>query len=219
MKRSSSFLPPVLWGLLLAACARPPGNETLLRYARSQNIYREGRFSETAETLAGENDFAPALILRGKAEYLSGDFASAEKTLKRSLRVKPGDAEASLFLARLFWETGNPEEARKLAEKALGDNPLDIRLLRFAAELARENDASGAAGSGAARSAILLDRAVEASAESAMVFLDRARLRWTGGNGAGALEDLGRAKALLSRDSPVIGALEKLESIISEVSR
>jgi len=59
---------------------------------------------------------------------------------------------------------------------------------------------------------------VEASAESALVFLDRARLRWAGGNGGGALEDLGRAKVLLTRDSPILRAVETLESIISEVS-
>ena len=217
------FFMPLMLVFLTGACVSPmPDEETLLHYARSQNVYREGRFAETALMLAGENKFVPALVLRGKAEYLSGNPEAAGKTLRRVLKLNPSDAEASIFLARLYRETGKPEEARKLTEKILGDNPTDIRALRFAAELARERGSGGEAASAA-----LLDRAVEASAltaaESALVLLDRARLRWTGGNRSGALEDLGRAKTLLSwdksvLDSSVLRAVERLEAIIMEVS-
>jgi predicted Zn-dependent protease len=204
----------MLLGLWAASCdSSVPDDETLLLYARAQDVYREGRFAETAKMLAGETKFVPALVLRGKAQYLSGDLDAAGKTLKRALALKGNDTEASLFLARICRETGNPKEAQKLAEKILGDHPLDIGTLRFAAELARERGVSGQAAS-----AVLLDRAVEASAESALVFLDRARLRWGGGNSPGALEDLRRASALLSDDSPVLKAVERLHSIISEVS-
>ena len=218
MRNRKFILPPIilpaLFCLIGSACVSPrPGEELLLRYARSQDVYRAGRFAEAAKMLAGEKNFAPALVLRGKAEYLSGDLEAAGKTLKRALVLNPENVEASIFLARLYRESGKKNEAQKLAEKLLGQNPMDIRLLRFAAELARERGASGEAAS-----AVLLDRAVEASAESALVFLDRARLRWAGGNSAGALEDLGRAKVLLSQDSPVLKAVETLESIISEVS-
>jgi predicted Zn-dependent protease len=183
-------------------------------YPRSQDVYREGRFAKAAEMLAGEKNFVPALVLRGKAEYLSGDLGAARKSLKRALSLKPGSAEASLFLARLCRETGDTKEAQKLTEKILSDNPQDIRALRFAAELAGDR---GVAGEAAA--AVLLDRAVEASAESALVFLDRARQRWIGGNSAGALEDLDCARVLLSKDSPAIKAVTKLESIISGVTQ
>ena len=200
--------------LLNMSCAQPAvDDETLLLYARSQNIYREGRFSETANMLQAEKKFVPALVLRGKAEYLSGDLDSAEKSLKRALSLKPEHTEASLFLARLFRETGDKKEAQRLTEKILSDNPSEIRALRLAADLARERGAPGEAAS-----AVLLERAVEAASESAMVFLDRARLRWSGGNSSGALEDLGKAKVLFSHDSPIMRAVETLESIIREVS-
>jgi len=206
---------PAIFCLLAASCSvSPPDEESLLLYARSQSVYHEGRFTEAANMLAGERRFAPALVLRGKAEYLSGDFAAAEKSLKRALALKPHDAEASLFLARLLRENGDVPEAQNLVEKILGNNPFDIRALRFAAALARERGVTGEAASAA-----LLDRAVEAGTESAMVFLDRARLRWSGGNRSGALEDLRRARALLSDDSPVVKAVAILESIISEVSQ
>ena len=193
---------------------RIPGDEVLLLYARSQDVYREGNFAKAAAMLKGEKRFIPALVLRGKAEYLSGDLAAAGKSLKKALARNPQNTEASLFLARLSRETGDRKEAQKIADKLLADNPQDIRALRFAAELAREKGVSGEAAS-----AVFLDRAVEASAESALVFLDRARLRWIGGNATGALEDLGCARVLLSNGSPVMRSVEKLESIISEVSR
>ena len=215
MKNSVLAAFAALHCLFWSACVPPEaGDAVLLLYARSQDVYREGRFAEAAAMLAGETKFVPSLALRGKAQYLSGDLAAAGKSLKRVLALKPEHAEASLFLARLYRETGDKKEAQKLTEKILECNPCDIRVLRFAAELARERGAAGEAASAA-----LLDRAVEASAEAALVFLDRARLRWIGGNGGGALEDLGRAKALLSSDSPVLKAVETLESIIKEVSK
>jgi tetratricopeptide (TPR) repeat protein len=212
---STLILPISLLCITVISCSSAvPDDEVLLLYARSQDVYREGRFVKAAGMLAGERNFVPALVLRGKAEYLSGDLAAARKSLKRALSIKPGNTEASLFLARLCRETGEDDEAQKLTEKILADNPQDIRALRFAAELAKEKGAAGEAAS-----AVLLDRAVEASAESALVFLDRARLRWIGGNSAGALEDLECARILLSQDNPVMKAILKLESIISEVSQ
>ena len=214
MKNSNFLYLPALFCLWMLSCVYPkPDDETLMRYVRSQDVYREGRFSEAVSMLAGETKFVPALVLRGKAEYLSGDLDGAEKSLRRALVLKPNDTEASLFLARIFRETGENNEAQKLTDKILGDNPMDVRVLRLAAELARERGVPGEA-----LAAALSDRAVEASAESALVFLDRARLRWTGGNRSGALDDLGRAKALLPHDSPVMRAVERLENIIREVS-
>ena len=186
----------------------------LLLYTRSLDIYREGRFTEAAKMLGGEKKFVPSLILRGKAEYLSGDLAAAEVSLKKALALKPHDTEALLFLARLCRETGAGKEAQQLVEKILGDNPYELRALRLAADLSREKGVSGEAASAA-----LLDRAVEASAESALVFFDRARLRWKGGNSGGALEDLNRARVLLPDGSPVLKGIEVLESIVREVSR
>jgi len=207
------FLPALLCLLAMSCASREAGEETLLLYVRSQNVYREGRFAEAATMLKAERKFVPALILRGKAEYLSGDLAAAEKSLKKALALRRENPEASIFLARIYRENGGKKEAQRITEKILSGNPSDIRALRFAAEIARERGPAGEAASAA-----LLDKAVEASSESAMVFLDRARQRWAGGNSLGALEDLGKAKILLSRGSPVLKAVETLESIIIEVS-
>ena len=213
MKTKALYM-PALFCLWVASCFTPnTDDETLRLYIRSQDVYREGRFSEAALMLKGETKFVPSLVLRGKAEYLSGDLFGAKKSLERALHLRPHDLEASLFLVRVLRETGESGEAQKLMDKILEVNSMDIRALRLAAELARDRGISGEAAAAA-----LLDRAVEASAEAALVFLDRARLRWVGGNRSGALDDLGRARVLLPHDSPVIRAVETLESIIREVS-
>jgi len=212
MKNGFYFSIPVLCCIL--ACAPfEPDEKVLLHYIRCQDVYREGKFSEAAKMLGGEKKFVPALVLRGKAEYLSGDLASAEKSLRQALSREGGNTDTLIFLARICRETGKSGEARQMAGKILANNPLDVRALRFMAELERERGAPGEAASVA-----FLDRAVEASAESALVFLDRARSRWIGGNSSGALEDLGRARALISKDSPVYRAVERLEAVINGVS-
>jgi tetratricopeptide (TPR) repeat protein len=189
-------------------------DDTLLLYIRSQAAYGEGRFTELISLLSGVKSFPPALILRGKAEYFSGDLEAAEGSLKRALSIQPSLVEASLYLARLLRETGRPEQAEETVNRLLEQDPANIRALRLGAELHRDK---GPAGEGIA--AALLDRAVEASAETALVFVDRARLRWIGGNGEGALLDLRSAKSLLPWDTPLLRSIENLESAIREVLR
>jgi predicted Zn-dependent protease len=200
-------------GFLFAACS-PAGfdEETLLRYARASAVYSEGSFTEAARMLAGAAAFPPALVLKGKAEYFSGDLEQAQKSLRRALDLRPGGAEASLYLARILREKGEAREAEALVEAVLGEDPSDIRALRLAAELSRDGGPGGMPGAAA-----FLDRAAEASAEAALVFLDRARMRWIAGDGPGALEDLGKTRVLLPRDTPLVKSVETLESVIREV--
>jgi predicted Zn-dependent protease len=213
--RLTLSVPLILLGLLISSCnSRRVDDETLLLYARSEAAYGEGRFEELIPLLAGIRSFTPALVLRGKAEYFSGDAQAAEGSFRRALSLRPSSVEAALYLARLLREKDEPEEAERIIKTLLGDDPGNIRALRLGAELYREK---GPPGEEAA--AALLDRAVEASAETALVFLDRARLRWIGGNGEGALLDLQSAKSLLPWDTPLLRSIEHLESAIQEAQR
>ena len=173
-------------------------------------LYRESRFPETIKMLSGERRFVPALVLRGKAEFFSNDDTRAEKTLSRALALSPGNIEAALYLSRILWEKGKAGEAKILTEKILGDDPQNIRALRLSAELVREGGSLGDA-----EAMVYLDRAAEASSETALVFLDRARIRWIRGEAKAALEDLGRAGILLPPDSPLARSVTNLESIIN----
>jgi tetratricopeptide (TPR) repeat protein len=195
---------------LFISCNKSPDVDTIRIFVQASDAYSQGRFIDVMEILHGQNNFPPALILRLKAEYFSGDLEKAEKSCRRVLKLRPSSLEAGLYLARILREKGDLAGAEIVTHNLLTDNPQDIRTLRLAAELAcdagRFDDA-----------AILLDRASEFSAESAMVLLDRARLRWVAGRAEEALDDLSRAKAMLPWDTPLLRSISNLENTIREV--
>jgi len=192
------------------SCSKTPDQKTIIRYFYASEAYAQGRFAEAIESLSGEKKFPPSLLLRAKAEFFSGDVEKAEKTCRRLLKKQPTFYEGKLYLARILREKGETDTAARVTESLLADYPQDIRALRFAAELAGESKKYDEA-------VIFLDKAAELSAESALVFLDRARLRWVAGKGGEALEDLSRAKALLPWDTPLLRVINNLERTIKEV--
>jgi tetratricopeptide (TPR) repeat protein len=198
-----SFLPVI-------SCNRTPDTETIRSYVRASETYSQGRFLDVINILQSENKFPPALMLRAKAEYFSGDITKAEKSLRRVIKIRPSKLEAHFYLARIQKEKGDLAAAIKTVEAILADNPQDIRTLRLAADLALETNRFDDA-------VILLDRAAEYSVESAMVLLDRARLRWISGGDVmvlAALDDLSRAKAMLPWDTPLLRSIINLENTI-----
>jgi tetratricopeptide (TPR) repeat protein len=207
MARSGFFGGLICCAALFAACAGSADEKTLFLYVKASAAYERGNFEEAADIASEAGNFAPALVLRGKALYFRGDAAGAEAALRQALRRNPASAEAPLFLARLLRDQGRDGDARVLAEALLRDNPQDIRALRLASDLAAvRGDGESAAA--------LLDRAAEASSETALVFIDRAKLRWTGGNREGALEDLSRAEALLPRNSYLSKTIGEIRFLI-----
>ena len=183
--------------------------QTLRLYANAHELYANGQFPEAAALLDELNNFTPALMLRGKAQYFSGDHTRAEQSLNRAIRLRPGNFEAKLYIARILRERGEDEKAQRLTEDLLADNPHDVRLLRFAASLAMEQgDIAGALA--------LLDQAAELTADGAMALLERARIRWIAGNGNEALEDLSRARAMLPWETPIARSINQLENRITE---
>ena len=195
--------------VLSGACGKKADTENMMLYVKAHELYAAAQFSQAAGLLEGVNKFSPALILRAKAEYFSGNPDKAEKSCRRAIKYQPASFEAKLLLARVLREKGEMTNAQELAEGILADNPNDIRLLRFAATLAGERG-------DAAEAAVLLDRAAELSAEGAMVLLDRARLRWIAGRSTDALEDLSRAGAMIPAGTPVSRSINQLEKRITE---
>jgi tetratricopeptide (TPR) repeat protein len=197
---------------LFACRSAGPDEETLYLYARAGETYSQGRFAETSEMLAEIKKFPPALILRAKAEFFSGELEKAEYSCRRAIKYRPSAFEARLYLARILREQGKAAEAEAAAAALLADNPQDIRVLRLAAELAGE-------GGRGDEAAALLDNAADLSAECALALLDRARLRWIAGRADDALADLGRARAMLPWDTPLSRSIENLETRINEAPR
>jgi len=195
---------------LMTSCTQKPDEKTVRVYVRASEAYAQGKFAETIEILHGEKNFPPALLLRAKAEFFSGDLENAERTCRRAVKLRPAFFESKLYLARILREKNDLPGAVQIAESLIADNPQDIRALRFAADIAFETGKNDEASA-------LLDKAAEFSAESAMVLLDRARLRWTAGKGDGALEDLSRARAMLPWDTPLLRSILNLEKTIKEL--
>ncbi|MCL2196188.1 MAG: tetratricopeptide repeat protein [Treponema sp.] len=196
--------------LIIASCSKTPDTQTIRAYSLASEAYARGNFTEVIELLHKQNNFMPSLILRAKSEYFSGDLEKAEKSCRRALKLRPSSFEAGLYLAKTLRDKNNLSEAQTRLESLLADNPLDIRALRLAADLA--------CGAGKFDEAVIyLDRAAELSAESAMVLLDRARISWVAGKGKQALDDLSRAKAMLPWDTPLHRSILNLEKIIKEV--
>ncbi|MDR0557878.1 MAG: tetratricopeptide repeat protein [Treponema sp.] len=204
--------------VVAASCAYRVDNETLLLYAKAKNIYDNGDMSGTAAALARDGwaarlgAFPPALMLRGKASYFTDNLDEAEKVFRKALKIRPSAVEASLYLARIMRETGRGGEARNIVEGLLSDDPSNIRVLRLAAATALDNGKAGEA-----EAVNYLDRAIEASVETALVFIERARIRWISGNAASALDDLERAKTLVCDNEPLSRSIHQLERAIKEV--
>ena len=183
--------------------------QTLRLYANAHELYSNGQFPETAELLDKVKNFPPALTLRAKAEYFSGELNRAENSFKRAVKARPGNFEAKLYLARILRDKGDGAKAKQLVESLLADNPHDIRALRLAATLAMElGDPAGAS--------FLLDQAAELVSDGAMVLLDRARINWIAGRGSEALEDLARARAMLPQNTTITRSINQLENRIVE---
>jgi tetratricopeptide (TPR) repeat protein len=182
--------------LFVSCAAKSPTEADLLRYAQAKKAYAAGAFEEAALTLA-PLAFPEALFLRAKALYFLGNLSEAEKFLRRVRKLRPSSLESGLFLARLYYEQGGEEQAMEMAESLLADDSENIRALRLASELAFAGGRDGEA-------LAFLERAVAAGGELALVFLDRARFRWTGGDEQGALLDLSAAAALV-RDESFLG--------------
>ena len=194
--------------MVTVSCSVKNDIQAMKLYADACEMYSNGKFSETARMLNGVK-FPPALILRGKALYFTGELDDAEKSCRQALKHRPGAFEAQLYLARILREKGEELQAGKIIKNLMTDNPNDARLLRFAANMALERG-------NVAEASVFLDRAAQLSSDGAMVLLDRARLHWIAGNGEQALEDLGRAKAMLPWDTPVKTSIKSLEKRITE---
>lgn len=202
----------VLITLIIACNKNEPTEETLIQYARASGAYSEGRFVEAAEMLLPHKSFQPAIVLRGKSLYFSDQSTEAEKIFRKVLSSRPSSAEALIYLVRILKERGALEEAESLVMALISDDPSDIRAFRLAAEISFLKGVSGELQGRA-----YLEKAVEASTEAALVFLDRARYRWISGNGDGALADLQAAKVLVLEDSPLFRSISALERTIMEV--
>jgi len=193
-------------GIIIAggSCRTAGGSDaTLKSYIAAAAAWDAGDFSVALDLanscINGDYRFLPAVVLRGKALFLLGDDDGAIAALSKAVSLTPRAGQAALWLARAYRSHGEKEAAERVCQLALESDPSNIEMLRFASMLALDGGDTKAAGA-------FLDRAIEAAAEAGMAFVDRATLRWAGGDRLGASADLEAALALLPDNSRAIGA-------------
>lgn len=188
--------------------------DVLLTYVRASSLYSGGKFKEAVAILDEKENaksfanFIPALIVKGKAKYFLGEIDSAEKDFSAVLKKQPYHTDAGLFSARILREKGDKPAALRLVERMLSNDPADVRVLRFAAELTKDDER------GSAQSLSYLNRAAEAGTESAIVLIERARRHWIAGRVDDAMNDIQGARALTGEDSPLRKVISGLEASI-----
>lgn len=203
----------ILIGLLLVflfpACQFGTGKtamspQALSAYTRALELYNQGRYSEAADSSVSLSAYYPAQLLRGKALFFASRYAEAERILAKVQKLRPSSAEAKLYRAYCARSLGKDAEARMLAEELLADDSANLRAYRLLLDLTEP---------GRERSK-MLDQALEAAGEAALIFTERARSRWILGDAPGALSDLNAAKVLLNPESLLYGPLATLEKTI-----
>lgn len=150
--------------------------------------------------LGGTARRSEGLALYGRALYLAGDAAGAERLLKDAILTSPVDPEAYTYLADAAERLGHHAVARDALIK------LDAMEGDTVAGLTRAERARRigtlALGAGDPRlGATYLDTAIKAGVADAATFGLLARAKWQAGDRDGARTALGQALALDSADS------------------
>ncbi len=102
-------------------------------FGKAVAVLGEGRWQEALETVRGivlrNPGFADAVNLEGNALYAGGRLVEALAAFRRSLALKPEDANNRLGLLKTLEKLGRLEEAVAAAEGFLRDAPDDPELL------------------------------------------------------------------------------------------
>jgi tetratricopeptide (TPR) repeat protein len=117
------------------------------RLARLQTLHRQGRAAE-ALALARqlENDYPDVYwLVEGRGQMTRGDFAAAERVLRKAVELAPESVDARFDLGTALFEQRNYPAAadcfRKVTELEPGHGPAYLRLGRC---LASQGDRAGA---------------------------------------------------------------------------
>ncbi|AEJ19207.1 tetratricopeptide repeat protein [Gracilinema caldarium] len=186
---------------------------TLEQYQQALELYNQGRFQDVVQITAASKPSYPTVMLQGKALFFTGNYKEAERALTKALELRPASVEARLYLAYVERSFGNDEKARTIAEDILTDDPDNYKAYRVLAELSEH---------GAIKQRYL-NQALAAMGEGALLFVERARIRWIAGDGSRALEDLVAALTLIPEDStlrsPVLALQKTITSQVQELVR
>ncbi len=96
-------------------------NEQAMQLVRNNNL--NGAISYLLQSLNYDPASSRTYFLLGATYEMAKDFKNAETYFNKSILIFPDNIDANLGLARLYYNTGKFEEAKKFAEKCLSLKP------------------------------------------------------------------------------------------------
>jgi len=177
------------------------GRVLLMRAELSGDARAASRAQTALErALGGTARRSEGLALYGRALFLTGDAAGAERILQEAVSTSPVDPEAYAFLADAAERSGHPLIAR--------DALLDLDVLQgdtvsagVRGERARRIGLLSLAANDARSAATFLTQALDTTPTDAAALGMLARARWQLGDVEGAKQALGRALELNGNDA------------------
>ena len=110
-------------------------------FARGNNIRTATRYLNQAGN--AYDNFAPALLLKGKLGYAIGNYSLAEETLRKLIRISPDNNDGRRLLVAALLQQGKSTEAVRAVEYLVQNNMVtdgDYPLIGTAFVMAGDND-------------------------------------------------------------------------------
>jgi len=96
-------------------------------YEEAESVFFERRYDEAAELFALYSEVRPenpwGYYMLGLSAWKAGDYDGAEAALERALELDPRHGKSWLNLARVYLDTGRPEEALAKIDEMLALDP------------------------------------------------------------------------------------------------
>jgi tetratricopeptide (TPR) repeat protein len=164
-------------------------------FQAAAEAWRRQAYQETIDLLERASRLDPAnltvLLDLGRAQGLRYDYAAAERSLEKAVRIAPRKAEALAEAGRRCQEFGYYEMAARYFERAAGEKGVSAEVFVTLAELYER-------GHRTAEAITLVDRALALQADDPAALLAHARLRRL----AGEVEEAEKlTRALLDKPS------------------
>jgi cytochrome c-type biogenesis protein CcmH/NrfG len=148
MIRSSPAPALLLGGLALLAVLgcerRPPASAGEILTTRTLGLayLEENRLDEAATAFGQLTELAPDEPLGfanlGLVRLRQGDYAEAERSIRRALELDPADPDVHLLLAKVLELTDRGDEARRVLEGTLAEAPGHVKSLFALAQLSAQ---------------------------------------------------------------------------------
>ncbi|WP_414981044.1 XrtA/PEP-CTERM system TPR-repeat protein PrsT [Congregibacter sp.] len=112
-------------------------NYPVVNFLRGQLYFDDGEYenaiSAFSQVLTVNPQHPSALLLSANANVRTRNLSTARRQFTQFLSLQPGHRQASLGLANVMWQLGEPDKTESIARDILKEHVMDIRALGFLA--------------------------------------------------------------------------------------